>query len=143
MNSVHVPLPISLGPVLILSTHPCIGLPSGVSQVSSQIYLMHFFSSTYKPYALAIVFCLFDYPIQIRLGLYQKWVPRIFLGDLRRPVLRVDNLAAFIYRLFSNLGAQPPGTLRSFPSLDTDCFIFTVYGWGWDQKRAVLELTVP
>ena len=34
---------------------------------------------------------------------------------------------------------QPPGTLRAFPNLDTDCFIFTVYGQSWLGKAGTVK----
>ena len=40
------------------------------------------------------------------LSLYQKWVPGIFPGGLRRPVRKGDNLTTFMCRLSWNLGAS-------------------------------------
>jgi len=52
-----------------------------------------------------------------RLSLYQKRVPGICPGGLRRPVRRADNLAAFVCRLSINYGSlsppAPPGPVQA------------------------------
>jgi hypothetical protein len=47
-----------------------------------------------------------------RLSLWQKWVPGIFPGGLRRSVRRADNLASFMCRLSCNLGTSNSWNLQ-------------------------------